>query len=101
VSLDAARAQIISLAARHAIPTMFFYSSSVPAGGLLSYGPNDVDDFRQVGVYTGRVIKGERPADLPVVRSARFELAFNLRTANTLGLTIPPTLLALADRVIE
>jgi putative tryptophan/tyrosine transport system substrate-binding protein len=101
VGLDAARTQIISLAARHAIPTMFFYSSSVPAGGLLSYGPNDIDDFRQVGIYAGRILKGERPADLPVVRSVKFELAFNLRTANTLGLTIPPTLLALADRVIE
>jgi putative ABC transport system substrate-binding protein len=101
VTLDAARDQIISLAARHAVPSMFFYSSAVPAGGLLSYGPDDVEAFRQAGTYTGRILKGERPADLPVMRSAKLQLAFNLRTAHTLGLAIPPTLLALADRVIE
>jgi putative ABC transport system substrate-binding protein len=101
VILDAARELIISLAARHAIPTMFFYSTSVTAGGLLSYGPDFVDANRHAGIYTGRILKGEKPGELPVVRSAKFELVINLQIAKQLGLSIPPTLLALADRVIE
>ena len=97
----AARHQIISLAARHAIPTMFFDTASVVAGGLLSYGPDLLASNRQVGLYTGRILRGDKPADLPVVRATRFQLVINLKTAKTLGLALPPTLLALADQVIE
>jgi putative ABC transport system substrate-binding protein len=101
VLLDDARDQIISLAARHAIPAMFFWSYSASAGALLSYGPDNADASRQVGSYVGRILKGEKPADLPVVQATKFELAINLRTARALRLDIPPTLLAIADRVIE
>jgi putative ABC transport system substrate-binding protein len=97
----AARDQIISLAAHYAIPTMFFESASVTAGGLLSYGPDLLAGNHQVGLYAGRILRGEKPADLPVARTTKFELAINLKTAKTLGLTMPPTILAMADRVIE
>src|SRR5262249_16731780 len=95
------RNQPILLAARHAIPTMFPDSTSVLAGALSSYGPDMVDAFRQVGVYAGRILNGEKPADLPVVQPVKFELVFNLKTAKVLGLEVPPTLLAVADKVIE
>jgi putative tryptophan/tyrosine transport system substrate-binding protein len=95
------RDQIISLAARHAIPTMFFDSASTVAGALSSYGPDVPAAFYQAGLYAGRILMGEKPADLPVMQSSKFEFAINLKTAKALGLTIPPNLLALADEVIE
>ena len=101
LSLNAAREQIISLAARHSIPTMFFYTPIVGAGGLLSYGPDFTYSYRQLGIYAGRILKGEKPGDLPVFRPGKFILAINLKTAKTLGLEIPETLLATADELIQ
>jgi putative tryptophan/tyrosine transport system substrate-binding protein len=97
----AARDQVISLAARYAIPTLYLESKAVISGGLSSYGPDLVDEYRQLGVYTGRVLRGEKPADLPVIQPTKFELTLNMRTAKALGLTIPPNLLAIADEVIK
>jgi putative ABC transport system substrate-binding protein len=93
--------QIISLANRYALPTMFARSNAVAAGALASYGTDLLESYRQVGVYTGRILKGEKPGDLPVVQPTKFELAINLKTAKALGLTVPLTLQYAADEVIE
>ena len=92
---------ITTLAARHSIPTMYVIREFAAAGGLISYGPDIVNTCEQVGTYSGRILGGEKPADLPVVQSAKFQMVINLRAAKSLGLAVPPTLLATADEVIE
>jgi putative ABC transport system substrate-binding protein len=93
--------QILSLANRYALPTMFFYRNAAVAGALASYGTDASESYYQLGVYTGRILKGEKPADLPVQQPTKFELVINRKTARALGITVPLTLLALADEVIE
>ena len=92
---------IVSLTARHRVPTVYAIGHFPTTGGLVSYGPNTHDAVRRAASYVNRILRGEKPADLPIQAPVKFDLAINLRTAKTLGLTVPPTLLARADEVIE
>jgi putative tryptophan/tyrosine transport system substrate-binding protein len=101
VFFDTKSEQLAALTLRHAVSAIFQFRPFVVAGGLMSYGSNETDNYRLLGTYTGRVLKGEKPADLPVVQSTKVELILNLKTAKALGLTVPLPLIGRADEVIE